>query len=431
MENNGNTIYQRLAFYATQDGGASWKQVPGILENIPSFSQVQIVSPEDIYVLCGNALCASHDGAQAWQSVASNLDFTQTDTRSVAALDFINASTGWVQIQDNGTNSLHKTTDGGATWTMLNPLLIASIPAIVKLDTSIPTPTLTPTRTIESTPTPQVAIDPNANASRIRFAPFGTWVEINDTISANTPKRYILSAMQGQMMSVSIRQGPAFTVEVNGADGKALSDPQSPRPFWRGGLPAKQDYLITVDSQVAGPFSLRIAINPPGQATQDFGFVDPGYAVALSYTDEFAPTSVQVPAATTRGTLLLMLALIDPAFYPPRTNLSEAYLLLSASRDPAIVSTCMQPSTKVAEIVTGVVNINGYAFTRSEFSGAAAGNRYDQIAYRTVWDNQCFELVYLIHSTNIGNYPAGTVVEYDQAALLRKFEAVINTFLAK
>jgi hypothetical protein len=307
---------------------------------------------------------------------------------------------------------------------------VTPLAATTAVDTNIPTFTSTPTRTPETTPTPQVAFDANANADRIRFAPNGTWVEINDTISANTPKGFILSAMQGQVMSVSIRQGPAFTVEAAGANGKVLSDPQSPRPFWRGELPASQDYLITVETQAAGPFTLRIAIAPPGQSTQNFGFVDPGFAVAINYTDEFAPTDVQAPV-TIKGTPLLTLAFIDPTFYSPITNLSEAYLQVAASADPAIVSTCTQPSTQVAETVTGQETIKGYTFTRSEFNGAAAGNRYDQITYRTAWENKCFEVVFLIHSTNIGNYPTGTVVEFDRTTLMRKFETVLESFVAK
>ena len=75
--------------------------------------------------------------------------------------------------------------------------------------------------------------------------------------------------------------------------------------------------------------------------------------------------------------------------------------------------------------------MHGYTFTRSEFVGAAAGNRYEQIFHRTVSGGKCFEVIFLIHSANIGNYPAGTVVEYDRERLLHKFEEVLDTFVAK
>ena len=389
------------------------------------------LSQKAIYVLCGTALCASLDGAQTWQTLASNLDFTQSDSRSVSAIDFVDASTGWALIPENQASALYKTADGGITWNRLTPMLAASAPVQLTIDTSIPTPTLIPTQTIESTSTPEITFDRNANAERIRFAPNGTWVELSGKIAANSSKRYILSAMQGQIMSVSIPQGPAFTVGVAGADKKPLSDPKNPQPFWRGGLPSTQDYTLTVNSQAGGAFSLRVAINPPGQASQDFWYFDGKIPyVGISYTDEFAPTEVQVPV-NIKGAPMLTLAFIDPAFYSPRTNLIEAYLVLAATSDPAIVASCTQPSTQVAETVTGQVKVNNYTFTRSEFSGAAAGNRYDQTAYRTVWNNNCIELVFLIHSANIANYPAGTVVEFDRATLLNKFEAILGSFIAK
>jgi hypothetical protein len=308
---------------------------------------------------------------------------------------------------------------------------VTPLPTTTSVSANIPTPTPIATHALEATLTPEVTFERNVNAYRIRFAPNGTWVEFTDTISANTPKRYILSAMQGQIMSVSIPQGAAFSVQVTGADKKTLTNPLYPLPFWRGVLPSTQDYIVSIQSQENGPFTLRIAINPPGKVTQNFGFVDPSSMVALSYTDEFAPTTVEVPAASTKGNPVLTLAFIDPTFYSPRTNLSEAYLLLAATSDPTIVSTCTQPSTQVPETITGQVSVNGYTFTHSEFSGAAAGNRYDQTSYRSVVENKCFEVIFLIHSTNIGNYPAGTVVEFDRSALIAKFEAILNTFLVK
>jgi hypothetical protein len=233
--------------------------------------------------------------------------------------------------------------------------------------------------------------------------------------------------MQGQVMSVSIRQGMAFTVEVRGADGKTLTDPDAPRSFWRGVLPATQDYFLTITTPVGGTFDLRTAINPPGKALQTFELTDPNSGASLLYSDEFAPVDPQVPI-TVRGNTLLTLAFIDPSYFSPRTNLSEVYLTLAASDDPAVVSACTQAYEGMAEVITGPVEINGYTFTRGEFSGAAAGNRYDQVSFRTVVKGRCYELVSLVHSTNIGNYPPGTVVEYDAAALTGRLEAVIGSF---
>ena len=430
MNPDGSYAELRMVFYATTDGGVSWSLLPGKLEAVPMFSSIQVDLSQDVFIICGNALCASHDRARTWQTVSSDLDFTTTDTRSVSAIDFVNNNIGWVLVQDNETTSFYQTTDGGAHWDLLTPHLVPASPPTVTIDASIPTPTPVPTPTLEPTPTPNVAYDPQAQADRIKFAPYATWVDLNSTISTNGEKRFVLSAMQYQTMSVSILQGPPFAVEVAGADKKSLTGANNPQPYWRGGLPSTQDYFVTVTSQVEGPFTLRIAINPPGLANQYFEYVDPHYAVALGYSDEFAPTTWQMPFST-KGAPLVTLYFINPDYYFPTTNLNEAALVLTATTDPSLVSTCTQPSAEMAETVTGQVTINGYTFTRSEFSGAAAGNRYDQIFYRAVAQDKCFEVIFLIHSSNIQNYPAGTVVEYDRVRLLHKFEEVLATFVAK
>jgi len=310
------------------------------------------------------------------------------------------------------------------------PLVAPAAPPTVTVDTSIPTPTPVPSPTFERTPTPNVAYDPQYNADRITFAPYATWMELNGSISSNAEKRFVLSAMQYQTMSVSIMQGPPFMLEVSGADGKTLTDVANPQFYWRGVLPSTQDYVVKVTSQAGGLFSLRIAINPPGLANQYFEYVDPTYNVVLDYSDEFTPVNWQLPF-TTKGSALLTLYLIEPSFYYPSTNLVEAALALSATTDRGLVATCTEPSAQSGETVSGEVTVHGYTFTRSEFSGAAAGNRYDQIFYRTVAQGKCVEVIFLIHSANIGNYPPGTVVEFDRERLLHKLEEVLGTFMAK
>ena len=58
----------------------------------------------------------------------------------------------------------------------------------------------------------------------------------------------------------------------------------------------------------------------------------------------------------------------------------------------------------------------------------AAGNIFDQVIYRTVYENICYEAVFYMHSGNIGNYTPGTVVEFDRGTLLQKFEGILDTF---
>ena len=429
LDSTNNISSQRLVFYASPDGGTTWSLLPGQLDDVGNFPLVQVIDSQNLLAVHGSSLYTSHDGAQTWQKIASNLDFTQNDSRTLLAMDFVDPMTGWTLIKHDNVSLLYHTTDGGASWEQLNPRAAASAPVKVNLNPGLPTLTPLPTPTLEPTATNDIAFDPAANAYRVRFAPYGTWIEIGDNLPANGSKRYILSAMQGQVMSAAVAQGPAYQLAVTGADKKPLNDPQFPEPFWRGKLPSTQDYYVTVSSQTGGPFSLRIAINPPGQETQNFWFIDPQTLAVLSYPDEFAPTSRWVPV-TLKGKPLLTLEFIDSSFYS-KTNLNEAFLVLAASSDPAVVSTCLQPLSQVPETITGQVNFTRYTFIRSEYQGAAAGNQYDQIAYRNLVNNTCFEVVFLIHNGNIANYPPGSVAAFDRDGLLKKFEAVLDSFGVK
>ena len=95
--------------------------------------------------------------------------------------------------------------------------------------------------------------------------------------------------------------------------------------------------------------------------------------------------------------------------------------------DAQTVSTCTQPLPQL-ETVTGQKTINGYVFTQSEAVGVGAGNIYDQVIYRTVYNSICYEAVFYMHSGNIGNYTPGTVIEFDRNELVQKFEGILATF---
>jgi hypothetical protein len=299
-------------------------------------------------------------------------------------------------------------------------------PNIVPVQPSpLPTPTLAPTQP----PAPTSAGSGSAaNENRIEFPKGGTWVEIGTHLEEGDSIEYVLAAMKDQVMSLSIEQGWPFTVEVEDAT-TTLTDPDYERPFWRGTLPASGDYFITVKAQASGDFNMRVAINPPGQTYQYFEYKSPNQTATLRYSDEFAPTTND-PVGDFKGTPSLVLRFIRPEFYGPTTNLGEAYFLFSSITDAQKVATCTQPLPQL-ETVKGQKDFNGYTFTQSEAVGVGAGNIYDQVIYRTVYNSICYEAVFYMHSGNIGNYTPGTVVEFDRVALLHKFEGVLSTITLK
>ncbi|MFZ5922674.1 MAG: hypothetical protein ACOYY3_16645 [Chloroflexota bacterium] len=293
--------------------------------------------------------------------------------------------------------------------------------------TPLPLPAKTATPTNPSWPD-LVAYDSDAGAYRLSFQPGWTWMQITDNTTtghttADGGKRFVLSAMKGQVMSISILQSWPFSLSVSDADG-LLNDPQVEHPFWMGTLPVNGDYFITVKSQSGGDFTLRVAINPPGKARQYFDYSNSQFS--LRYSDEFAPTEY-VPVGEYKGTSAFALNFVNSDFYGPATNLSEAYFMVNTVAD---ASTCTQVSAP-NETLLGQETFNGYDFTQSQAIGAAAGNLYDQLFYRAVIEGDCYEIAFFMHSGNIGNYTPGSVDEFDRAALVQKFEEVLSTFTVK
>jgi hypothetical protein len=310
------------------------------------------------------------------------------------------------------------------------------------------TPTPIPTFTAEVQPTPQPTegfptfTPPTALAGQpkeIRFAANGTYTDVTDSIATGGSKTYFLNAMKGQIMSVSILpQIPTggwgyIPMQIKGADGSVLC-PQtadSECMFWRGALPASQDYFVTLTPNGDVPqFVMRIAINPPGQDAQYFQYSNSATGVSLTYPDTFVPALPVVGNYKTDPELTLRF--IDAGAYD-KTNLSEVYLMVSSTSDAQVAATCTEPNQNGGgpEQLVGNEVINGLTFVHSTAEGAGAGNYYQQEIYRMVNTGVCHEVIYFIHFTNIGNYPPGTVTEFDRDAILQKLYAVFSTLAIK
>ena len=318
---------------------------------------------------------------------------------------------------------------------------VSAMPTITPLPLPV-LPTLPPATTVptvEASPTaqPATAAPQPDQPGQIQFGSGDTWVDVPDRLNAGESKTYTVYAMKDQVMSVSIHSGSGtgvwgyFPVEVKGIDGTVLCpvEVNYECTFWHGAFPSTQSYQITVKS--AGDlaeYTLRVAIDPPGKTEQTFQYKNPATLLTLAYSDQFAPASFP-SSANNKINPELVLQFIDTNSYQG-TNLSEAYFLLGSSSDPQMVATCTEPGPGGGgpEQPDGNLIVNGYNFVRSQASGAGAGNYYDQEIHRTVHNNVCYEVVYFIHYTNIGNYTPGTVTEFDRNALMQKFNDILTTF---
>ena len=288
-----------------------------------------------------------------------------------------------------------------------------------------PTPYFPPPPTLTPVPLPQ-----NVPVIQIQFDPGGTSKDIQGGIPAGGNKAYIFNARQEQITAISVFGG-YFPLQIQGRDGKVLcpAEENGECYFWRGVLPSWQDYYIILKSgNDQTQYTLRLAIIPPGLDALYFPYKNPSTGLSITYSDTFAP-AIPVSANYKTEPELALQFIDSEAYY--NTNLGEVYFLVSSTSDAQIVKTCTEPNQKGGspEQVIDTEGINGYTFIHSRAEGAGAGNLYQQEIYRMVNSNVCYEVIYFIHSTNIGNYPPGTVTEFDRDAILLQLYGVFSTFL--
>lgn len=150
--------------------------------------------------------------------------------------------------------------------------------------------------------------------------------------------------------------------------------------------------------------------------------VEPVIADTLTYTNAEVGYTVEYPKDFTVSSDIKGVKFTIPESMATGTNLSsdtgvsvEVSMLSSSCSYTDFLDTTVSTSTLVEGNTTYLVAKGG---------GAAAGNLYDEYVYVLQNHAPCTAVRYFIHSTQLGNYPEGTVTAFDQSALVAKFDAI-------
>jgi hypothetical protein len=167
----------------------------------------------------------------------------------------------------------------------------------------------------------------------------------------------------------------------------------------------------------------RPAQQPP-TGWRIYGDTKLGFSIA--YPKRWRSDRAHVYPTPIDGARIAGVAFIIPLNLAVHTNLSTDTYLSVESLPSA--STC-KASAFLATTDTERSEDQGALHWSVSTSGdAGAGNFYDETVYALKDSRPCLAIRYFIHSTNVDNYPAGTVKQFDKTGLVKLFDRIRSTF---
>ncbi|HVW82557.1 MAG TPA: MliC family protein [Candidatus Paceibacterota bacterium] len=163
-------------------------------------------------------------------------------------------------------------------------------------------------------------------------------------------------------------------------------------------------------------------------------FIDESGLFSFKFPDAFSIVGTEpgytqswMVNATTSGMLLAEVQL--PASAMPKTNFGGADFTVGVSSDPSAIASCLSYNPTGAP-GSGPVTalINGVTFDKFTSHDIGAGNLYDTTSYRLIRDGECYALEYTIHSTQIANYPKGTVTAFNAQQITKELDGIATSF---
>lgn len=138
-----------------------------------------------------------------------------------------------------------------------------------------------------------------------------------------------------------------------------------------------------------------------------------GYTVTAPYAYEALG-----PGKTIYGTKLTI-----PASMAAGTNLSnDSYISIETLPKAKTCTADIFLDTQIGS--TTEIADNGTTYSMAKGGGAGAGNLYNEYVYAIPGTSPCLAVRYFIHSTQLANYPAGTVAAFNQQALVNEFDGI-------
>jgi hypothetical protein len=166
------------------------------------------------------------------------------------------------------------------------------------------------------------------------------------------------------------------------------------------------------------------AASQPPSGWRTYGDARLGFSIA--YPEGWSVDTGHVYPTPVHDNRLAGVAFIVPQSLSAHTNLSSDSYVAVESADG--VSSC-EASDFLDQPMTQRNEMKGATrWSIATLGDAGAGNFYDETVYALEGSRPCLAIRYFIHSTNVANYPEGTVKQFDHALLVDMFDRIRSTF---
>jgi len=237
--------------------------------------------------------------------------------------------------------------------------------------------------------------------------------EVTPPASANEPP------IPGGSVALTLSDGRAMALtQTISADGARYANADESVVFWNKG----NGVTFTENAQQTYRGCIVVADDPGGlpqtyeNGTKGFSIRYPsGFVVNDPYTyQELGPgkdiggVKFTIPTSLASGTNLAADTYVSVEQIPQIRTCSASLFL-----DQGPKATSMDD--------------DGITYSVASSTGAAAGNRYEEIVYAMPDTNPCIAVRYFIHYGAFQNFEPGTVEEFDEQALLSMFDSIRRT----
>jgi membrane-bound inhibitor of C-type lysozyme len=224
-------------------------------------------------------------------------------------------------------------------------------------------------------------------------------------------------------VKVSLSDGRKYELpQTLSADGSRYATPDESFVFWSKGNGA----LVLEKNIEKSYIGCLVVSSDPGGLPKVYHDGTTGFSVR--YPDGYSLNTSYKYQGLGPGKEISGVKFIIPSSLATGTNLSSFDTGVSLEIIPAVQDCNAGLFLSQAKIQTVTDNDMEYSFASS--TQGAAGNFYEEDVWAMPGTNPCFAVRYLIHSTNISNYPSGTVSEFNREALIEQFDKIRHSLIS-